>query len=466
METKFNFFLKTIIVIAVLGLSFLLRYKNFAQVPVAGISVDEYSYSWVGLSLITDHYPVGISEISGYKNNDERYVNPDNLLHFSVSGPFVFNYPWFDHPPLLGLITGGYSYFKGVRNFEDVKLHIIRQPMVVLGTMGVFLLFVFGYINFGYLPALVAMLIYGTSPLSVVGSRMVQGENGMVIPYLLSLIFISLYLKKGRTFWLFLAAIFVGLSVLFKLSGVVALLSASILIAFSNSKNRREKAIDILTLGVVFLLFVSLFVVYGLYFDWEVFKNIIVTNSNRYYGIGPNALFNLITESKLTGGKNIFDGWILVGWICTFLNMSRTNRRKMFLAVPIVSYLIIYLLFGSHNNGWYMFPFLPFLALNAGYRLIKIVKDGKVVAGVLLGLLVIGNGVTAIVNVENFQRYSGLWRIGVPLGIAFSLFVDHNRGVLTRIGKYLVILLFLTGIALNILFLKNLDATSWYANVW
>ena len=71
---KLNNLIKITLVIGILLLSFLLRYSNFFQVPVAGSSMDEYSYSYVGLSLIKDHYPVGISGINGYKNNEQKYV--------------------------------------------------------------------------------------------------------------------------------------------------------------------------------------------------------------------------------------------------------------------------------------------------------------------------------------------------------------------------------------------------------
>lgn len=463
---KLNNLIKIILVTILLLLSFLLRYKNFSQVPVAGTSVDEYSYSYVGLSLFKDHYPVGVSGIDGYKNNEQRYVNSDDLLHIAVSGPFVFNYPWFDHPPLLGLITGGYSYLKGTRNFEDVQLHIIRQPMIILGTFGVLLVFLFGYINFGYIPAIIAMTVYGTAPLSVVGSRMVQGENGMIIPYLFSLIFISLYFKNKKNTWLILAACMAGIAILFKLSGIAAVLSLIGLIFLSNSKNKREKILDIFTLIIISFLFLSLFFIYGYYFDWEVFKNILFSNSNRFYGIGANSIFNLITQTKLTGGINIIDAWVLIGWICVFLNLNIKKYKQIFLIIPLISYLVIYIFFGSYSYGWYTFPFLPFLAINIGYQFNKILRKKNMVIGLLMGLIIIGSGISSIVNIDKFQDYSKMWRIGLPVLIIGTLIFNYTKLDKNKISKYFLIFLFLIGIILNIIFLKNFNADTWYAKIW
>jgi len=41
------------------------------------------------------------------------------------------NYPWFDHPPLMGLLTGGWAYLKGARIFEDTTTSIIRKPSYI-----------------------------------------------------------------------------------------------------------------------------------------------------------------------------------------------------------------------------------------------------------------------------------------------------------------------------------------------
>lgn len=456
---------KIFILFFIIFLAFVLRYKNYNQVPVPGTSMDEYSYSWVGLSLITQRYPIGISRIEGYKNNEKKYVNPDNLINISISGPFVFNYPWFDHPPVLGLMTGGYSFLRGARVIEDIQLRIIRQPMIILGSFSVFLLFILINTNFGFMAAAFSSLIYATAPLSVVGSRMVQGENVLIFFWLLSLVFLNLYLKKDDLYKLFLAGIFSGISIVCKLSGIVSLISGVILLWFLG--NFKNKKIDILIFGTVALSFLSLFFIYGYFYDWQVFKNIIVSNSNRFYGLGSNSLFNLFTQSKLTANNNIYDAWPLLGWISFLGILSRKNKKYLWLVVPLMSYLVVYIFFGSYNYGWYTFPFLPFLAMSVGIFLTEMIEKKYLSRVFLLLLTAIGVEISSLITLDRFQLWSKYWRLGIPILFLGIFFLDYkfkknNNKIIYLIGIFLLLI----GIVLNIVYVFRLNADYWYTNIW
>ena len=62
-----------IALILVVLLSLRLRLDKYSQIPIPGQSVDEYSYSWVGLSLLTTGMPIGNSGISGYENQINKF---------------------------------------------------------------------------------------------------------------------------------------------------------------------------------------------------------------------------------------------------------------------------------------------------------------------------------------------------------------------------------------------------------
>ena len=94
-----------IALILVVLLSLRLRLDKYSQIPIPGQSVDEYSYSWVGLSLLTTGMPIGNSGISGYENQINKYINIDRYMEVIPSDPFAINFPWMDHPPLMLLIT-------------------------------------------------------------------------------------------------------------------------------------------------------------------------------------------------------------------------------------------------------------------------------------------------------------------------------------------------------------------------
>ena len=89
-----------LVVVVVVFFGLLLRYHGLSRVPLPGESMDEYSYSWVGLSLIRLGVPVGRSGLLGYGGNDYRYVNVDGVFSTTAGGsPLEINKPWFDHPP-------------------------------------------------------------------------------------------------------------------------------------------------------------------------------------------------------------------------------------------------------------------------------------------------------------------------------------------------------------------------------
>ncbi|MDD4026853.1 MAG: glycosyltransferase family 39 protein [Candidatus Shapirobacteria bacterium] len=464
--------LKTSFIVLILIVSFTLRYKNYDQVPVVGQSVDEYSNSWVGLSLIKTGYPVGITNMKGYENNDYRYVNVDHIYQKLEGTPFNIGKPWFDHPPLMGILTGSYTYFKGAQVFEDVRLFLIRKPMVYLGTFSVLLVFLICFLNFNYFTGLIAAIVYGTTPFIVITSRMAQAENGVIPMFLLSLLFYSLFKKNKHYFYLFLSAVFAGLATLFKIPGVVSILSIIFLIYSDNKKqlkNQPDKVEEIIFFSTIAFSITSLFVIYGFIYDWTTFKNIFNTNANRYYGIGPYSIFHLLTQNKITNSKNMTDAWIITSWIPFFILMFRKkiNFGEKLIIVSILSYLAIYIILGSDPFGWYTFPFLPFISialariLYLGFNNIR-----YMVSSFILLLIPLGFNISHFIDIPSFQKYSNIWRFSLGFLIILFIFLklkklNYPKFVYLFI-RLILILIFATTIYLNIKYVSSININTWY----
>lgn len=436
-----------LIIILIMLLGYRLRIQNYSSVPLPGQSTDEYSNTWVGLSLIRLGLPVGISGLVGIKDYP-TYINPDRIFSSTVpGGALAISYPWFDHPPLMGLLTGTFAYIRGDRNFEDVSVVTIRKPMIALGVITVGLVFVLTTLWFDPMTGVISSILYATSPLIVIGSRMVQSENGLVPVWLISMIFLSLATKRNDPNLVRLGAIFAGLAVLFKLSGAVAVISG----AFIIGKNwKRLIEFLVISLSIAFL-----FVFYGMAIDSFEFMAVFLSNANRAYGIGLDAVYDLLVSTKITSTKYLTDGWPLVGWLSIFYISATKNKPTLPIIACVASYLAIYILFGSASYGWYRIPFMPFLFIAGGHLIAEGLKR-PTFASLLALLIPLGINLSKLYEVSQ----SPLLVLGMRFGILGLVLSTLTK--VSRLTKILLLLLLIAAISSNIVYLNKIDVDYWY----
>lgn len=460
--------IKIIIVLAIIFLALFLRIKNFAQIPIVGQSTDEYSYSWVGLSLIKTGMPVGISGFDKYQNKLDRYINVDRYMQVLPSDPLTINYPWMDHPPLLGLITGGFAYLKGAEVFEDTVSSIIRKPIIIISTISVLLLIIYCWINFNFLTAILGGLIYATAPLVVLSSRMIQAENAIIPCLLMVMICLSLFFSKKNDFWLILAAIFTGLATLFKLTGVVCYLFTFLTLLVKNKKINKNFLNDFSFFLAISIPISFLFVVYGSVYGLDNFINILFSNTNRFYGIGSNLLLELIQNQRLTHHKYLPEIWVISGWlVCLGYLIKKPKKIKEIIPLlAVLSYLIIYILFGSQPYGWYTFPFWPLLIIIlARFLTLGYTKARNIILVFIISIMILGSNIARLINVFEFQTYANFWRLGVS-GFLFLLILLNILKIKSKVLiKILLVFLWSAAIYTNIRYLNNIDIAFWWENI-
>ncbi len=457
-----------IIVFAIFILAIILRKKTYSEIPIPGQSVDEYSYSWVGLSLIKTGMPIGISGLSGYQNQYDRYLNIDRFMQFIPSDPLAINYPWMDHPPLLGLITGGYAHLKGADVFEDTLATFIRKPIILISSISVLLVIVFCWINFSFITGLFAGLAYATTPLIVLSGRMIQAENAIIPCLLMVMIFLSLYLKNKKDYWLILAAVFSGLATLFKLTGIVCYLLTFFTLLSKHQKISKAFFNDLFFYLAISIPISLLYLIYGSVYGLKNFINIFFSNSNRFYGIGPNLLLELIRNQRLTQHKFLTEVWIVVGWLAFFISLFKKSI-KLTDNIPrlaLISYLIIYILFGSQPYGWYTFPFWPLLIiilsrfLANGFEIIE-----NIVPVFLFSVLIFGANIARLLGIFEFQPYSNFWRLGVSGILFFFIFLTILKIKSKILIRIILFCLWLAMFYTNLKYLNGIDIQFWWENI-
>jgi len=339
--------LQILLVVFVLFIGLVLRLHNYSIYPQRGATSDEYSYSFLGVSLLTKHVPISWSAVSGYKNRTDLTIKN---LYFPIVSPY------FDHPPLNGLLVGGWALFFGQDTFTKIELSTIRLVPIALSMISSFLVFLLGLRLYNFKTALWALLIYSTTVIFVMNGRVVLAEN-LLTPILLGTIYLFLNFKKNMTFKkTMIIGILGGLAFWTKELGIVVFLSMLYLFV-----SEKIKIKFIIPLIAFFIAFVSLYVGYGVYYDWEVFKTVLSIQSDRV--VGPETLLYL-TSTPIIINKLYYDGWYFLGFISFFLSFL-DYRKNRFLLIPAFIYflLMLFSLTEKGEMGWYLIPLFPFMAL-------------------------------------------------------------------------------------------------------
>lgn len=414
MKNKYLLLFLTIFVLGVF-----LRHSNYATTPRHGATFDEFAWTWLGINIIQKGVPISWS-------SQPQYNNREHLIYQGAA--FWIVTPYLEHPPLFGLIAGSFAVFNGARDMYGVTLAKIRPLAIILGAFSIFMVFILSKEIYGNKVGLLSALLYATVPTVVIGSRIVQNENFLIPFWLLSLYLIAKYLKTGKKKFRNIAAIVAGLLSLAKVPWLIVGFSLSMILSY---KGKWRDAF--LVSGITIAIF-SLFILYGIYFDKELFINLWKLQLARY-DISFGGFFSIFT-SPLLVDRFYLDGWILFGWLSILL-LGGNLKKNYMIIIPFVAYFVMYI-FGIPNepaHGWYRYPFLPLLLISSGVILYDEIRRVSLVSlffilFVGLGLLnntwqidfgfsfvvyrifILAAALSVIIplwNIKNYKSLTGLW---------------------------------------------------------
>jgi len=338
---------KILSLVLILLLGFFLRFHNYEKYPRHGATFDEFAWTWQGISLWQKGVPTAWSPHDQYKNFEVK----------KFQGAWVrLVTPYLEHPPLFGLIAGGFAILTGSKELFDITLSQIRILSLVLGTSSIFLVFLLAKKLYGPPIGLLSALLYATVPTIVIGSRIVQNEN-FLIPMMLTVWLLILnYLKTKKVWQRNLVAVLCGLLILAKIPWSAVTLAVCLLLA----KKKRWR--DASVVGGTAIGFFSLFFVYGWYYNWSTFISLWGLQMTRAK-IGLGNVLALFTHPYLVD-RFYTDGWIYWGWLAIFI-LSLNFRKNFKLLIPLLAYFLIFIFAipGIEAQGWYRYPFYPFLII-------------------------------------------------------------------------------------------------------
>lgn len=386
---------RILLLLLILLVGFYVRFVNYSTWPREGATFDEFAWPWLGISLIQEKMPMSWSPHDRYQ---------DYVMIIYRKAPFRIVKPYLEHPPLFGLVSGGYALLSGAKNMYDAD-HVnpanLRKLSLFLGLVAIVALYLFTAEVYGHGVSLLAALLYAAVPSVAVGSRLLQNENFMIPVWLSSLYFLARYLKTKQKRFFILMVLLSAVMLWAKIPWLVIGVSSAVILLFE--RKYREIGWLLSTIAVSF----GLYMLYGFYWNWPLFKSLWGLQLTRYE-IGLEGILALFTLPHLTD-RFLVDGWIYFGFIAMFLAL-RHFRKNLFIAAPFISYFLLFVwaIPGQQAQGWYKFPFYPFLIVATALVIVELYRNPSFLA--LIFQFLVGSSSFKLGWEPHFGIATGLFR--------------------------------------------------------
>src|SRR3989338_5461392 len=288
MNFKKSKLFKAFILALVLIFTFILRAHNYDRVPPIG-QLEELAFGWAGIYLIETGSPVSWSTLE-YPESALIFKGEKNL---GGNDPKVFVNlydPWLDQPPLFSLLSGGAAHLFGADRNSVLPTSYLRLPSILIAFFTSVFLFLIARKVSGFWVGTLAVLIYVTTPILVFASRLAVPENLIALFYLIIIYLLLKFKEKPAFLYLLSIPFLIGLSGLSKATGF--LIAPLVLYEVFLKKYYKSLAYILF----VALIFIGLFIAYGIYFDSDIFWRLMQIQSTRPVGFSSLG-FMLVTPS-------------------------------------------------------------------------------------------------------------------------------------------------------------------------
>lgn len=470
-----------VILFLILKQSFNLRTIGYDQVPDAYVVLDEHTNVWHGLSIRSTGVPAAWSDIGAYKKGSGGDVKGFNLavadfrtpelLHFYnfpkpvyVLHPVYlgtgktlkkvgFVQPYLDHPPLGALMLSSFVS-SNVKTFSDLLPQDFRRASLYLGVLTGVLIFLLGWqVSGNPVIGLVSAAIYGSVPTFSLLSRYALLENALNPLMLITLNLLLLFRrfpeknKEAPKYLilgiLILAGFFSGLTALTKVIGWFTLIVGVLLLIYWRINPRK-----ILVFAIPAIITGSLYFVWGLYLDPQLFINLFL-----YQGVDRGFIgsLNFLTTLRGIGIVNFpFDGWWFGGFLALFLLYFRKEYIPIIITTAV--YITAVLFLGGANYPWYYMPLIPFMSIAIALFFWRVATAPNFLSIMIFFLVFFsssfywGYGVFAADKIStNYMQPFGLYRLLLIFFLSAAIwFIFHQKAKFGKLsGKiWLIIMIF------------------------
>lgn len=447
----FKFFL----FVLVFFFTFVLRAHNYDREPPGG-HLEEMLYAWSGIYLVETGVPVSWSDLD-YPKRAEVYRGIIDYHGITKTSVRLYK-PWLDEPPLYSLVLGAFAHYHHADRHLVIPAAYIREPAVLISSLVGILVFLIAFEVSGFYTGILAMLLYGTIPTLVIGSRLAVGENWVTLFYTLGAYLLIKFVKRPNYLYLLLFPILAGLAGLGKPTGFFVL---PIALYFAFAK-KFYKTLIYMILGII--PFVVFFIWYGVHYDSQIFWHITSIQASRPVGFLSLAWFLISPAYDI---YLFIDSWYVFGLaFAVYLIFSSRKEQILSLSMDnlkwLISFFFVYWLMVVMFTGgqtdllpWYRYPAFPFLAIIIAFGLEYVVRNVNFYTSLMvLGLLLGGRSLVS--NAFRPDVYALDYKIIFSLLILPSLvYTIYKFGWLENLSRVLVIGVIVIGIYYNVIYVYN-----------
>jgi hypothetical protein len=257
------------------GLFLGVRCYHLDRAPAHNQTVDEYAWTWSGMTLLLNGEPRAWSNLAAYADRREIIDWRDHNYKMVK--------PWLDHPPLYSLYAGGWMLAWGHRDIFDVDLWQMRTGTLPLAALSFILLSLILVHLLAAAEVLLALLFYSVIPAIVLHQRLVVSEN-LYVPLTLGAVLLLMH-QRSRFSWWRTGAIIL-LSALLPMTKVAALCASAFLTMWalaSDAARGRWVTAGAVVLGTS--LGVGAYLWYGHHLDAALFSAVLANHHDRFKGL-------------------------------------------------------------------------------------------------------------------------------------------------------------------------------------
>lgn len=456
---KFNIlnrkYFHSFVLVVVFIFTFILRAHNYERTPTSN-HLDEMLYAWSGLYLIETGVPVSWSTLD-YPKRAEVYKGKINYKGGLPETSVTLYRPWLDEPPLFSLIVGFFAHQYNAVRTDFIPSSYIRMPVVFFAAVTSIFIFLVARLVSGYWMGILSMLIYGTVPIIVFASRTALPENLIALIYIITAYLLLRFIKNPQFRFILPLPFLVGIAGLSKPTGFF-LIFICLLVVFKKVfdtqgfKAAFKRCLYLITFTIPFI---ASFVLYGLFYDPEVFWTITNIQSFRPVGFKSLAFF-FVSPAYRT--EILVDSWYVFCLLsAVYFIFSPKEGLKRMISIFFVFWVAVVMLTGGEGDllPWYRFPSFPFLAILGAWGIKLLVEKANIFTSFLAAGVMLG-GRSLLVNAFRPNIAPLDYRLTFMLLMSPSvLWNTFGYQWLQKLTRLIIVAIIIIGIYFNVVYIYN-----------